>query len=219
MKAAILTSCAFLWQAALAQATSVEPQEEEPNNEKVLSALAAMADVHPEGLVYEGTMHPNLAFFAELDVNRDMQIERLEVNRMLRDRPELSDEDIDKLFKEEDKDHNGALNMVEYKAAMEKWVTSCSAVHRSWFCSGSTRINCCRRGWTWARCGSAWHGHAGCGGGGGWGNGFGYGGGAGAWHAGGWHAGGGGGVGGWQAGGVHGPYGGGAWHAGGWHAR
>eukprot|EP00405_Crypthecodinium_cohnii_P014573 CAMPEP_0206446892 /NCGR_PEP_ID=MMETSP0324_2-20121206/16431_1 /ASSEMBLY_ACC=CAM_ASM_000836 /TAXON_ID=2866 /ORGANISM="Crypthecodinium cohnii, Strain Seligo" /LENGTH=167 /DNA_ID=CAMNT_0053915499 /DNA_START=61 /DNA_END=561 /DNA_ORIENTATION=- len=109
--------------------------------------VAQESDAHPEGLVYDEDYHPNQAFFMELDANKDSEVQRHEVDGMLAHRIDLDEAGVAKLFQEADTDKSGGLSALEYNNAMEKWGTSCSSVHRSWFCSGTTRITCCRRGW------------------------------------------------------------------------
>mmetsp|Transcript_18666 Transcript_18666/g.40007 ORF Transcript_18666/g.40007 Transcript_18666/m.40007 type:complete len:264 (+) Transcript_18666:146-937(+) len=116
----------------------------------------------PPAIEDEDQQHPNVAFFEELDSNKDAEIQRSEVDAMLAHRIDLDESDVDRLFQDADKDQSGGLSMVEYEDALEKWSTSCATVHRSWFCSGRTRINCCRHGAVWARCAGGGRAH-GCG--------------------------------------------------------
>mmetsp|Transcript_39391 Transcript_39391/g.125030 ORF Transcript_39391/g.125030 Transcript_39391/m.125030 type:complete len:97 (-) Transcript_39391:71-361(-) len=70
------------------------------------------------------------------------------------------------MFKEQDRDSSNGLSMLEFGKAMEEWGMSCSAMHRSYFCSGSTQIHCCKSGPTWRECGHVGHHHNCMGGGG-----------------------------------------------------
>eukprot|EP00405_Crypthecodinium_cohnii_P003180 CAMPEP_0194746852 /NCGR_PEP_ID=MMETSP0323_2-20130528/880_1 /TAXON_ID=2866 ORGANISM="Crypthecodinium cohnii, Strain Seligo" /NCGR_SAMPLE_ID=MMETSP0323_2 /ASSEMBLY_ACC=CAM_ASM_000346 /LENGTH=130 /DNA_ID=CAMNT_0039659679 /DNA_START=39 /DNA_END=428 /DNA_ORIENTATION=- len=92
---------------------------------KLLQLKAEKKEEHP----------PNIAFFLELDDNEDNEVQRSEVDAMLAHRIDLDEQGVTALFQEADSDESGGLSMAEYNNAMEKWGTSCSAVHRSWFCS------------------------------------------------------------------------------------
>jgi len=48
---------------------------------------------------------------------------------------------------------------VDEETLQAAWGSTCAVARRSWFCSGSTKVVCCRRTWGWAQCGSvrSWH--------------------------------------------------------------
>merc|ERR1712060_919313 len=80
-------------------------------------------------------------------------------------------------------DNATSLQAAASLGAASTWGGAFCTAHRvGYFCSGFTRLRCCRRTWGFASCGTTVHSSA-CGWhGGGWG--------AGGWHAGAWHAGG-----------------------------
>jgi len=175
MKTAILALGAFVLKASLSAALTSDEVDVTPEmlvsddtctegdsacHVKLLQLKAdvkvaqELEDAHPEGLTYSEEQPPNTAFFLELDENKDNEVQRSEVDAMLAHRIDLDEQGVTALFQEADSDESGGLSMAEYNNAMEKWGTSCSAVHRSWFCSGTTRIDCCQRGLVWSRCGT-----------------------------------------------------------------
>mmetsp|Transcript_32239 Transcript_32239/g.48638 ORF Transcript_32239/g.48638 Transcript_32239/m.48638 type:complete len:177 (+) Transcript_32239:139-669(+) len=161
MKAVIFALSAMVLKASLSAALSPEEVDLTP---ELLEADDACAEGDEQCYVKllqlkaekkgaeDEEQHPNVAFFEELDSNNDAEIQRSEVDAMLAHRIDLEEGDVDKLFQDADEDQSGGLSMVEYEDALEKWSTSCATMHRSWFCSGRTRINCCRHGAVWSRC-------------------------------------------------------------------
>jgi len=92
--------------------------------------------------------------FHDTDADGDGEVQYEEVLDLL---SRLGVQEADKakqLFEAEDSDVSAGLDTEEFAAAQAKWATTCSAAHRSSFCSGSTQVRCCKRGAFWKQCGS-----------------------------------------------------------------
>jgi hypothetical protein len=96
--------------------------------------------------------------FSDADVNTDGEIQHQEMLSLLaRISSERSEEEASRLFGAQDVNGNAGLDTAEFASAMESWGTTCSSVHKSWFCSGGSKIKCCKKGLGWTQCGTVYH--------------------------------------------------------------
>jgi len=97
--------------------------------------------------------------FMSMDTNDDGELQLQEVTGLLAGMGNMSTETMQEMFQDEDADLSSGLNAFEFQEALDRWGAHCSAMRRSWFCSGGSMIRCCRRGLFWKKCGSTWHHH------------------------------------------------------------
>lgn len=97
--------------------------------------------------------------FVEADKNGDGEVQQEEATGIFARLTNHTPEMLLEMFRGTDVDGSNALDTEEFATAMDRWA-SCSAAHRSFYCSGSTGVRCCKHGLVWSKCGTTFHHHS-----------------------------------------------------------